>query len=210
MLHLLLLLRRAYLVRQSQSQLDLVGRDIGVCPPQRLLHRLESSRAGSESAPGNTERVHCGWWMDWASSMAHSAVFHHTEQELSLHGCSRRGRCRSYHVISTLNFRPPHSGSDFATNHIDPFHMPQPLHFLTSRPENLVTNRRECSTLPGTGHNASINTIFPPSKLLLLFSFSYLPCCPKPAHELVRVAFQSALHSAVLDCNRSPSGALAA
>lgn len=84
MLHLPPLVRRAYLVRQSQSQLDLVGRDIGVCPPQRLLHRLESSRAGSESAPGNTERVHCGCWMDRASSMALSAVFHHTRAGVEL------------------------------------------------------------------------------------------------------------------------------
>ena len=47
----------AYLVRQSQAQLDLVGGDVGVAT---LLDCAESARTDLEGAPGDAERVHGG------------------------------------------------------------------------------------------------------------------------------------------------------
>lgn len=56
---------------QSESQLNLVGRDIGVATSEQwLLNGLEGTWTGLEGAPGDTERVHGGGYGGGSGSMA--------------------------------------------------------------------------------------------------------------------------------------------
>lgn len=51
-------------MRQRQSQLDLVGRNIGVRAPHQR-GGLDSGWTNAQGAPGDTEGVHGGWMCVW-------------------------------------------------------------------------------------------------------------------------------------------------